>query len=160
MSTDAMNESDERRMPSRPTRRGLPEYMTYEDTGCELSSTCMECPLAMCKYDDPEWRKHNDLSQRDNEIVSQRERGIKVDRIAASVGVSSRTVYRVLQRRAESDVKGDVYDAATVSVSLEELGKWSPVKLYNRDVSGPSGLADVRVEYAKEDLYVAQGNLV
>ena len=155
-----MNESEEQRMPSRSTSRGLPEYMTYEDTGCELSPTCMECPLAMCKYDDPDWREHHDISHRDNEIVSQRERGVKVDRIAASVGVSSRTVYRVLQKYAQSGINGSVYDAATVSVSLTELGEWSPVKLYNRDVTGHSGLADVRVEYAKEDLYIMQGNLV
>lgn len=155
-----MSESEDVTMTSRPTRRGLPEYMTYEDTGCELSPTCIECPLAVCKYDDPEWGKHHDLSQRDNEIVSQRERGVKVDRIAASVGVSSRTVYRVLQRRAHSGVNGSVYNVARVAVSLEDLEEWSPVKLYNRDVPGASGLSDVIVEYAKEDLYATQGNLV
>jgi hypothetical protein len=30
---------------------------TFRDTGCELAPRCLECPLPMCKYDDP---RHTD----------------------------------------------------------------------------------------------------
>ncbi len=32
-----------------------PEYYHYEDTGCEVSPSCLNCPLPQCKYDDPVW---------------------------------------------------------------------------------------------------------
>ena len=29
------------------------EFYHYEDTGCEVSDSCLDCPLPMCRYDDP-----------------------------------------------------------------------------------------------------------
>ena len=31
----------------------LPEYIHYEDEGCDLSETCLDCPLPDCVYDTP-----------------------------------------------------------------------------------------------------------
>ena len=33
----------------------VPEFYHYEDTGCEVSRSCLNCPLPRCKYDDPIW---------------------------------------------------------------------------------------------------------
>ena len=33
----------------------VPELYHYEDTGCEVSRSCLNCPLPRCKYDDPTW---------------------------------------------------------------------------------------------------------
>ena len=29
------------------------EFYHYEDTGCEASDSCLDCPLPQCRYDDP-----------------------------------------------------------------------------------------------------------
>ncbi|GIT13834.1 MAG: hypothetical protein CM1200mP35_06540 [Chloroflexota bacterium] len=34
----------------------------YEDTGCEVSQACLNCPLPQCKYDDPaRFQRHQRL---------------------------------------------------------------------------------------------------
>ncbi len=83
-------------VPIRKT--ALPEHATYRDTGCELAAACLECPLALCKYDDPNWGKRKIKVGRDMEIVRLRTSGMKVSQIAMTVGTSERTVYRVIQR--------------------------------------------------------------
>ena len=83
-------------VPIRKT--ALPEYATYRDTGCELAAACLECPLALCKYDDPNWGKRKRKVGRDMEIVRLRSNGEKVSQIAKIVNTSERTVYRVIQR--------------------------------------------------------------
>ncbi len=80
------------------TDRGLPENTTFTDTGCELANACLECPLALCKYDDPDIVRRGGKVIRDAEILRQYNNGIKVSKIAATVNTSDRTVYRVIQR--------------------------------------------------------------
>lgn len=77
--------------------RGLPEYATYRDTGCELAPACLECPLEICKYDDPHWGKRNLKARRNEEIVNLRAGGMSVAQIAATMDTSERTVYRVIK---------------------------------------------------------------
>lgn len=78
--------------------KGLPEFATYRDTGCELAPSCLKCPLVICKYDDPNWGKRNRKVERDRIIVSMRSSGTSVTKIAAKLNTSERTVYRVIQR--------------------------------------------------------------
>ncbi len=40
---------------TRTTVDAVPEFFHYEDTGCEVSLSCLNCPLPQCKYDDPAW---------------------------------------------------------------------------------------------------------
>ena len=82
------------------TAKGLPENCNYPDTGCELASSCLECPLATCKYDDPNWNRRNLI--RNQEIVRLRAQGLSVSQIAEIVNTSERTVYRISQHHAES----------------------------------------------------------
>lgn len=80
------------------TTRGLPENTVYRDTGCDLASSCLECPLALCKYDDPNQGRHSRTIMRDTEIMRLFAEGFKVSAIALKVNVSNRTVYRIIQR--------------------------------------------------------------
>ncbi len=80
------------------TDKGLPENYDYTDTGCDLAPSCLECPLALCKYDDPNWGRRNQTVMRDQEIVRLRGQGLKVSQIAKIVKTSERTVYRVALR--------------------------------------------------------------
>ena len=96
--TKSKRTTGKRRQGTGIRNRGLPEYASYRDTGCELASACLECPLAVCKYDDPHWGKRGAKALRDEEIVKMRASGISVAEIAANVNTSERTVYRVIQR--------------------------------------------------------------
>ena len=79
-------------------RQALPENFHYRDTGCELAPSCLQCPLALCKYDDPNWGKRASKVGRDMEIVRLRSNGMRVAQIATEINASERTVYRVIQR--------------------------------------------------------------
>jgi len=70
----------------------------YKDTGCDFSVSCFTCPLAQCKHDHPPGRQAK-LMDRDTEIVHLSSvEGWRPMRIADHVGVSKRTVQRVVER--------------------------------------------------------------
>ena len=41
----------------------------YFDTGCEVSKKCVECPLPICKHDDPSWFTTQKTVSRNRELV-------------------------------------------------------------------------------------------
>ena len=55
-------------MPSTPWLRPhfsnlKPRIEHYEDTGCEVADSCLDCPLPRCKYDDMAWyAKHRRMA--------------------------------------------------------------------------------------------------
>lgn len=124
--------------PARKRRNGLPEHSTYVDTGCELASSCLECPLPRCKYDDPRWRRSHDLKARDARIIQLRQAGYTVKQIAAHIGVSDRTTYRVLLRDKRGEGKTETVEftvheepeESSAVMSLEALEEWRPVSGY------------------------------
>lgn len=76
----------------------LPENLTYRDDGCDVSPTCLNCPLPICKYDDPDFLRRTARSARDRAILETRRlEGLSVPALATRFGVSTRTVHRVLQ---------------------------------------------------------------
>ena len=114
------------------TTRGLPENTAYEDTGCDLAPSCLECPLALCKYDDPNRARYDRTVMRDTEIMRLFAEGFKVSAIALKVNISNRTVYRVIQREigATEDETGSRRKRTTRGralrerVSVERLNTW------------------------------------
>ncbi len=34
----------------------VPEYCQYQDEGCELAQSCLNCPFPSCIYDEPRGR--------------------------------------------------------------------------------------------------------
>ena len=87
----------------------VPENYHYEDTGCEVSSSCLNCPLPQCKYDDPGWfQKHRRIA-RDLKVWStMRSENLTVEEAAERFSVTVRTVFRIIRRcrEAESEVDG------------------------------------------------------
>ncbi len=80
----------------------LPEYTHYRDTGCEVSESCLRCPLVRCKYDpDPagrrDWLPRARRSRRDAEVLAfyGKERPT-IRALAKHFGISIRTAHRVL----------------------------------------------------------------
>ncbi len=76
-----------------------PEEFPYRDDGCEVSPSCLRCPLPMCKYDDPEWFQREKRRERDEEVLSaMRMQKLTVPEAAARFDISQRTIFRILQR--------------------------------------------------------------
>jgi hypothetical protein len=75
----------------------LPEYCRYEDEGCELSDSCLNCPFPRCVYECPGGMQRYAQDKRAREIVFQYGRGLTAKQIARLVGDSLRGVQRVIR---------------------------------------------------------------
>ena len=76
----------------------LPEYCHYRDEGCELSTSCLNCPLPQCIYDEPRGRQRWLKRFRDKEITRLfSSEGREIKELASMFGVSQRTVQRALK---------------------------------------------------------------
>lgn len=76
----------------------LPENASYRDNGCEVSPSCLICPLPVCKYDDPGWLRRVSRLSRDRAVIgAKREENLSVADLAARFGLSARTIHRILQ---------------------------------------------------------------
>lgn len=76
-----------------------PEFFHYEDTGCEVSSSCLDCPLPQCKYDDPIWYQRNRRLAKDLQVMAaMRLENLSVEAAAERFSVTVRTIFRIMQR--------------------------------------------------------------
>jgi hypothetical protein len=86
--------------PRRPKPRvradALPEFTRYRDDGCDISASCLTCPLPRCRYEEPGGLRSLLNEQRDRQIIQLRLKGVPVDALADHFGVSRRTVFRVI----------------------------------------------------------------
>lgn len=82
------------------SRRDLPpEYCRYQDEGCELFPSCLECPSARCVYEEPGGKMQREKKLRNKEMMKlSRAQGKSIQEIAQAFGVTTRTVYRILRR--------------------------------------------------------------
>ncbi len=84
----------------------VPEFYHYEDTGCEVSSSCLDCPLSRCKYDDPVWYQRNRRLARDFKVWTAIEReNLTVEAAAERFSVTARTIFRIIQRCREASME-------------------------------------------------------
>jgi AraC-like DNA-binding protein len=84
----------------------LPEHMHYRDDGCEVSPSCLRCPLPRCRYDEPGGIRSLLAESRDREIVRLRMEGWKVEDLADHFQVSRRSVFRILKRHTKTTPGG------------------------------------------------------
>lgn len=78
----------------------LPERYPFRDDGCDVSPSCLICPLPRCKYDDPV-AYHRELKESRNQKVVQMKRAHETTttaQLAQRFGVSPRTIDRILER--------------------------------------------------------------
>ena len=81
----------------------LPEHLDYRDGGCELSPSCLRCPLVRCRYDEPGGARKLQQLSRDTAVQVHRQEGVGIDALAAEFDISRRSVFRSLARgRVES----------------------------------------------------------
>ncbi len=80
-----------------------PEYCRYRDEGCDLASSCLNCPFPKCVYDQPRGRQRWLKRWRDREIVRlSNTEGKRVKELALMFGLSQRTVQRALKNTVVS----------------------------------------------------------
>ena len=122
----------------------LPENTRYKDDGCDVSSTCLDCPLPLCKYDDPGWLQRESRRTRDDEIFRLRQKGVPVAEISQQFEISTRTVHRIVQRGGATPVSVAEEDDGPL-ISLRELAASSlfraPTPLPPLRESAPARLA-------------------
>ncbi|MDA1279649.1 MAG: helix-turn-helix domain containing protein [Chloroflexi bacterium] len=102
----------------------LPENTRYKDDGCDVSDTCLNCPLPLCKYDDPGWLQRESRRTRDDEIFQLREERVPVAEISRRFGISTRTVHRIVQRGGATPISMAEEDDGPL-ISLSELASRS-----------------------------------
>ncbi len=78
-------------------RKDLLEH--YQDEGCELAPSCLNCPLPYCVEDMPRGRQRQRKEIRNREIFRSYTQGEGVKQIAQRFRVSQRTVQRALKER-------------------------------------------------------------
>ena len=94
------------------------EFYHYEDTGCEASESCLDCPLPVCKYDDPVWYQRNRRLARDFRMLHIMNReSLSVEEAAERFSVTVRTVFRIMQRCREAAMLEDPAGAKALSVA-------------------------------------------
>ncbi len=77
----------------------LPERYPYRDEGCEVSPSCLKCPLPQCKFDEPGWLQRQKRDERDSEVVAALLQGeLSVKEAASRFALSQRTIFRILRR--------------------------------------------------------------
>jgi len=64
---------------SSPVLDAVPEFYHYEDTGCEVSAACLDCPLPAMQQDD-----------------------LTVEEAADRFSVTVRTIFRIMRRCRDS----------------------------------------------------------
>ena len=83
-----------------------PEEYPYRDDGCEISPSCLRCPLPQCKYDDPRWFLQERRRERDQLVLDTKEReSLSVDEVAHKFALSQRTVFRILRRASDGKLE-------------------------------------------------------
>ena len=81
-----------------PIMDALPEHYPYRDDGCDVSTSCLSCPLPWCKYDDPAAYHRGRREGRVREVLQvKRDLGTTVPQLAQRFGLSQRTIHRILE---------------------------------------------------------------
>tara|TARA_B100000579_G_scaffold86857_1_gene68033 strand:- start:25887 stop:26225 length:339 start_codon:yes stop_codon:yes gene_type:complete len=70
----------------------------FLDDGCEYSKSCLECPLTLCKYDDPILDNSKSKNNRNIIIANMKKSNMTNKDIAETLNISTRTVHRVLSQ--------------------------------------------------------------
>lgn len=83
--------------------------MAYRDEGCELATSCLNCPFPRCHYDDPVIPRKARNALRNAEILRLlREEHMAVPDIAEHCKVSESTVYRIRLKIYQNAIQEEI----------------------------------------------------
>ena len=109
-------------MPTRAGDRIREEYtdaLEYADTGCEISSKCVECPLPICRYDDSNWyTRHKKLALNPG-VLNDLLRPFKFYKVIAEKhGCNAETVRRLHEQLTSNKI--DLKTIKIIQIHLKE----------------------------------------
>ena len=81
----------------------LPEDVKWQDEGCELCSSCLNCPLPRCVEEEPRGKQKLRMSARTRQMKELRQDGNSIEKIAHYYNVSKRTVQRALKIKNDAE---------------------------------------------------------
>jgi len=81
----------------------IPDDINWRDRGCDLFSSCLNCPLPRCVEDEPRGQQRLRMAARKRLMAEFRNSGRSVKEIAGLFGVSTRTVQRALENKKQND---------------------------------------------------------
>ena len=82
------------------------QFEFYPDEGCEVSPSCLTCPLSICKHDDPVgYRTFKQHQQWEALITEMEELGLSVQEAADRWGIVPRTVWRMMHELKKAKAK-------------------------------------------------------
>ncbi len=108
--------------PVKPPSRhdSLPENTRYRDDGCDISESCLTCPLPRCRYEEPGGLRALLNETRDRQIIQLRLKGVPVEELAGRFGISRRTVFRVIGSARLPSRTRTVYDTTPIPIRKEQ----------------------------------------
>ncbi len=74
----------------------LPDDIDWQDEGCEVFSSCLNCPLERCIEEEPRGKQRLRMLNRAGRMVALRRDGKSLEEVARIFEVSKRTVQRAL----------------------------------------------------------------
>ena len=92
----------------------------FVDDGCEVSPSCLTCPLSRCKHDAPKWYSWHLRRVRDYQVwEAVRRLGLSTREAADRFGTTPRTIQRIAARVSGQDLSdGDLSVFAALAESL------------------------------------------
>ena len=93
----------------------------YEDTGCEVSSKCIDCPLPQCKHDAPLWfSKYKNVAKYKTliEMFDTPYTTADLGNMAKSHNITIRSAFRLKRRIADGD-----YDPFFIDMFADALNR-------------------------------------
>ena len=90
------------------------DEINFKDSGCRFSSSCLNCPIEICVYDNPSIVRNLEKNNRDKNIIKDRSEGLSNKQIANKYNISIRTVHRSLKKikpdvSLNLDIKNNIY---------------------------------------------------
>ena len=80
----------------------------FVDDGCEVSRSCLDCPLSRCKHDAPKWYNWHLRRARDYQVwEAVRRLGLSTREAADRFGTSPRTIQRIAARVSGQDLSDE-----------------------------------------------------
>lgn len=73
------------------------ELTEYRDEGCEAHSSCLSCPLPKCLEEQPAARRKWLKSARDGQVLARWKKCKSTAETARAMGLSQRTVQRIVK---------------------------------------------------------------
>ena len=107
----------------------LPENTNYQDNGCDISQSCLNCHLTLCKYDDDKFSVGKNKLNRDKEIYKINSEGKSITDLSKKYNLSIRTIQRSIKIGDNNKKNGEKTEEDILPLSL--LPK---ITFYNQNI--------------------------